>query len=57
MYDTIYDALDIHKWLWTKQGDFKTFSLQAINSSEEFFDLSMKLESIRKAYMPDFESI
>lgn len=55
VYDTIYNALDIHKWLWTKEGDFKTFSLQSINSSEEFFSLSMKLESIRKACVVDLE--
>lgn len=48
VYSTIHKELDIHNWLWKREGNFRTFSLQSINDDSTFFSLALKLEAIRE---------
>lgn len=47
VYKIIYESLELDNWLWNKKGNFKLFSMQAINGREEQYELAQKMEVIR----------
>ncbi|WP_097006703.1 hypothetical protein [Lacrimispora amygdalina] len=57
VYNSIYNSLDLDNWLWNKKGDFRSFSIQAINSSEEHFQLTRKLEIVRKKKLEEYKEM
>ena len=50
-YESIYQSLELNEWYCGKKGHFKCFSFQAINNSEEYYELSRKLEISRKRFL------
>lgn len=51
VYESIYQSLELNEWYCGKKGHFKCFSFQAINNSEEYYELSKKLEISRKRFL------
>lgn len=50
-YDTIYDDLQLNKWLYNEAGDFQVFSFQAFTSPEESIMLKKQITDIRDMYL------
>lgn len=57
VYKSIYNSLDLDNWLWKKKGEFKSFSMQAINSSEEHLQLTRKLEIVRIKKLEEYKEM
>ena len=55
IYKEIYDSLELDFWLYNEPGNFKVFSIQAINNTEEYFKLANRLEVVRQDYLKDSE--
>lgn len=55
IYKAIYDDLELDSWLWQKTGNFKLFTMNALNYYEDEFDIYMKLEKVRKEKIKEIE--
>lgn len=48
VYEKIYQEMELDNWIWNKGGNFKTFTMNAFNYSEEEVGPHYMLEKIRK---------
>lgn len=51
VYDTIYNNLQLSKWMYNERGNFQTFSFQSITCSEEADILKKQVIDIRALYL------
>lgn len=54
IYEIIYNSLELDRWLWNKEGNFKQFSMQAINGIGDCSVLSQILENVRQEKLEEF---
>lgn len=46
--------MELDRWLWNKEGNFKQFSMQTINGIDDYSVLSQILENVRQEKLEEF---
>lgn len=50
LYKLIFKELHLNDWLYGRPGSFERFTLNGIETSEQFSDLSLRIRAMRKSY-------
>ena len=50
LYKLIFKELHLDDWLYGRQGNFERFTLNGIETSEQFLDLSLRVRAMRKLH-------